>query len=563
MAQPAGAQQLSNPGFEPPYEIVESIDCGALRGAVARGWRDNSCWDGNTDVQLEYASDASGPHGGRGCQTFEVGRGRAQLGQLTTLNDGDVYSASVWLRSPQEVTVTLSLRQASSPYVAYPSRTFALSSVWQRFEIAGVPTARRSYFMIESGGPARIWVDDARLDATPYRQPLPDAPVDPAFFGMHFHRSNVTWPVDQTIGAVRIWDAWGKGGLAQWAEAHKGPKSYDWRAIDQHVLRATREGADVLFVLGRTPRWASKRPDESSAYGPGEAAEPRDMALWREWVTAVGSRYAGKIRYWEVWNEPNDERFFSGTVEDLVALTAEAYAILKHLDPANQIVSPSAYETSYLERFLEAGGTECVDIVGYHFYTIGRQPEVLYTSDIPRVRTMLRQVGASDKPLWNTEAGWYAPPRLADDVGVAQLARSYLLNWARGIERFYFYSWDGDEETGVALAEVPSFRVATAAGLAFRELSGWLVGSRMTAVEVGSPWWVELRRANGSRAFVVWEPSGSQRSRFRVPEDWEISHVRDLSGAVTRLVADDTGARQVWIDGRPQLFELQLLPTER
>jgi len=42
------------------------------------------------------------------------------------------------------------------------------------------------------------------------------------------------------------------------------------------------------------------------------------LAVWDEWVRAVVTRAAGRIRYWEIWNEPEDSKYYSGDVATMI-----------------------------------------------------------------------------------------------------------------------------------------------------------------------------------------------------------------------------------------------------
>lgn len=356
-----------------------------------------------------------------------------------------------------------------------------------------------------------------------------EPPLSPAFFGMHFHRNDLAWPQGAMgPGAVRIWDAG-----AQWAEINPAKGVFLWSALDAHVSRARANGADVLMTLGRTPRWASARPNEPSAYGPGQAAEPALDQYWREWVTAAARRYQGKIRYWEIWNEPNDVTFFSGSADKLVEMARQAYFILKEVDPSNQVVSPSPYNMSYLDYYLALGGGDYADIIGYHFY-LSEPPEALANWYLPGVRATLAAHGQASKPLWNTEGGYLrpttpGPKTLSDQTGAAYLARAHLLSWAGGLARFYFYAWDNHTTTNIELTEADNATL-TLAGVAYRELTGWLVGAQVGALQTTAEgvWVLTLTRSGAGATYIVWQPAATLL--FDLPAVWQVGSVRDLAG---------------------------------
>jgi hypothetical protein len=389
-------------------------------------------------------------------------------------------------------------------------------------------------------------------DGMPLVRPAawPRAPLPRTFFGMHIHRPHTIWPsLNGSLGAVRIWDT-----AAQWADVNPAKGVFQWAVLDYHVSRARAHGADVIMTLGRTPRWASARPTEPSAYGPGQAAEPALDQYWQDWVRAVATRYQGKIRYWEIWNEPNDPAFFSGSAEKLVDLSRQAYTILKTSDPQNQVLSPSPYEISYLDYYLSLGGGAVADVIGYHFY-LDEAPEALANWYIPRVWAVLEAHGQAAKPLWNTEGGYLrpvipGPKTLSDDLGAAYLARTYLLNWAGGVSRFYFYAWDNHTTTNIELTAADDVALTTA-GVAYRELAGWLLGARLTdlSVDENGVWIVSFDQATGDRAHIVWRTSTTVT--FAPPPAWNVQSARMLTGARRSLA----GRTQLAVGLSPLLLE--------
>lgn len=532
---------LVNGGFEAPNRDVNyGTTCPAIVGRLPAGWSDNSCWGGNTTAQIGYQADTTSPRAGAQCARIDVGRGIVQLVQSVELRSGMLYEASVWLRASAPIELALVLRQSDAPYTDFVIRTLTPTPTWQRYEVSGYAPTASALFMLRANVPAggsspvSIQVDDASLverRPAPRGLPLADLPIPREFFGMHFHSPAVPWPSAlPNLGAVRIWDADDavpSAPCAQWACVNPAPGVFTWAALDAHVARARANGADVILTLGRTPRWASARPEEPSPYGPGQAAEPASDQAWQAWVAAVGQRYRGQVRLYEVWNEPNDAQFYTGTVARLVSLAAQANSILKAIDPANRLITPCPYDTAYLARYLAAGGGAHADIVGFHFYIASElAPEFLYESFVPNVRLTMQQHGVGALPLWNTESGWFAGPPFPTDRGVGYLSRALLLAWAAGVQRFMFYSWDERPTAGVILAAPPSYTTLTPAGRAYGELSAWLVAAKMRSLtRNGSAWVLELERG-GAAAHVVWDPAGP--ATFRAPAS--ASRVRRLDG---------------------------------
>jgi Glycosyl hydrolases family 39 len=365
----------------------------------------------------------------------------------------------------------------------------------------------------------------------------PSQPVPVSLFGMHIHHLTDTSPWPRVpFGAWRLWDAY-----AAWPSLEPEKGRWDFSRVDQYVSLGESHNVEVLLPLALSPTWASKRPQERSGYGPGNAAEPRDMSDWRNYVERVATRYKGRVHVYEIWNEPNLPDFFSGTPELMLQLAREAYVILKQVDKTLIVVSPSATSiagVSWLDRYLRLGGGAYADVIGFHLYVTPEAPEAMV--DLARrVRAVMAENHAAGKPLWNTESGWLIENRLTDvrpqansyskvltlDEASAYVARCYVLNWALGIPRFYFYSWDS-EVGGLTEADGKTLKPPATA---YAEVEDWLVGTHMiSCLPDGRHTWIcELSRT-GYRAWIVWNPTRSMD--FQIPAAWRAEKLRDLSG---------------------------------
>ena len=143
----------------------------------------------------------------------------------------------------------------------------------------------------------------------PRNIPPPQRGAD-AFFGMHYvQQSGVGLPVppddilaSQPIGALA------KGTLTDWTYLEQSRGTYDWRNLDYWVQQAADLGVDYYFSFGGIPKWATS--DQSTCIAAALpntfrcSALPADMTTVDEFVTALVTRYKGKIAYYELMNEP-------------------------------------------------------------------------------------------------------------------------------------------------------------------------------------------------------------------------------------------------------------------
>jgi hypothetical protein len=369
---------------------------------------------------------------------------------------------------------------------------------------------------------------------------LSNKPIGRSLFGMHIGSPDkIPWPT-VPIASWRFWDVGGRAGQAFWAHLEPQKGKWDFRTLDDSVELAQRHGVEILYTLGIAPKWAAARPNDGSAYGDGPtASEPKNIEDWRNYIKTVATRYKGKIRYYEIWNEPNLKHFFSGTPEQMVTLAREAYTVLKEIDPSIQVVSPGVFSDyggwNWLDEYLGKGGKTYADIIGAHFYANKTPEETL--SLIHEVQKVMEKHGLAQKPLWNTETGFGNKQErtyFSEEDSMAYVAKSYILNWAAGIERFYWYAWDNRNVVTILMVKEDNTTL-TPAAKAYDEIQKWLVGSRLNKCEPDSKstWTCDLIREDGKPVWIVWNSKGVQE--LKVPETFDVRQVHSLNGEKTAL----------------------------
>jgi hypothetical protein len=365
----------------------------------------------------------------------------------------------------------------------------------------------------------------------------PSVPVAATFFGMHIHHMvspNGTDPLTPWPGVPvpewRLWDA-----RVTWPDLEPSKGQWRFENLDRSLALAEAHHTGVLLTLGLTPRWASARPQEPSGYAPGYAAEPKDLDDWRTFVRAVATRYRGRIHAYEIWNEPNIRRFWTGDIDQLLALTREAHNIIKSIDPAAIIVSPPSAGirgSPWLDEFLKKGGGQYVDVIGYHFYVTPRLPEEMVPL-AQAVKKVMADNGVDNKPLWNTEIGWLPGARFdSDELAAAYLVRTYVLLWASGVQRSYWYAWDN--HTSVALKTTGTENQLLEAGRAYEIVERWLTGARMDwcNADAASVWTCQLRRGK-KLEWIAW--TAGQTVSFNLPKAWPVKTISPLFGQAHSL----------------------------
>ncbi len=119
-------------------------------------------------------------------------------------------------------------------------------------------------------------------------------------------------------------------------------------------------------------------------------------------VRAVVTRHKGRVKYWEVVNEPN----FTLSPEKYVALLKETYAIIKEIDPAAQVLAPAVcgVQLPWHQKFYELGGKNYFDILSVHDYEGNESIDPgHWVWKFGELRKLMAANGDAGKAIWQTE----------------------------------------------------------------------------------------------------------------------------------------------------------------
>src|SRR5262249_29120557 len=161
---------------------------------------------------------------------------------------------------------------------------------------------------------------------------------------------------------------------------------------------AGREGKTVLLTFGRTPQWLSSNPTQICAHGyTGCAAPPTDVdsgdTTWKNFVTAVVKRSLSnstRVKYYQVWNEPNDIKTWSATYQQLATMAKDAYNIIHTLDSNALVIGPAptgSNTVEWLQNYYNAGALHAQDVVALHTYITAKTDTAALAARVDQLRT--------------------------------------------------------------------------------------------------------------------------------------------------------------------------------
>ncbi|MDP2727649.1 MAG: hypothetical protein Q8P59_08905 [Dehalococcoidia bacterium] len=204
----------------------------------------------------------------------------------------------------------------------------------------------------------------------------------------------------------------------------------NWDKYDRIVELAGEHGLNILARLDDPPDWT--RADNSVHNRP-----PDNFDDFGDFVAAFVSRYRGRVRYYQIWNEPNVYPEWGNQPADAtsyVKLLKTAYLRAKEADPQSIILAaplaptlgtPDGFnkdDLTFLQEMYDHGARDYFDIMSVNAYGLWTGPgdrrldeDRTNFSRPLLVREIMVRNGDAGKAVWATEMGWNAlPPDFPD-----------------------------------------------------------------------------------------------------------------------------------------------------
>lgn len=205
------------------------------------------------------------------------------------------------------------------------------------------------------------------------------------------------------------------------------PPRSAWDKYDRIVQTATDHGVQLLVRLDDPPDWAYAAPEREGA----KKGPPDDFADFGNFVAAVVERYCGRVRYYQIWNEPNiypewGERDVdpAGYARLLATASQRAHAVCGDVVVVGAALAPTTEpggrnmdDLRYLDALYRAGWQNEFDVLAVQAFGLWTGPtdrrvsaDRVNFSRPMLMRDLMVRHNDADKPVWITEFGWDSPP---------------------------------------------------------------------------------------------------------------------------------------------------------
>jgi polysaccharide biosynthesis protein PslG len=290
------------------------------------------------------------------------------------------------------------------------------------------------------------------------------------------HYSDMQGIKDLNIQMVRDDVLWGD------VETIKGV--YDFSYYDTKTNQLLAQGIEPLYLIDYSNCLYNNMPSNQGydcwLYVPRNAAKfELFKKAYGNYTYEVVKHFKGKVRYFELWNEPNN--FWQPNLGDglqisqYIELLKEGYARAKEANPQAIILSggvaTSDYENlteKYILNYYKQGAKNYFDILAIHPYCSYEQTYPLENQgktcdaieNIARVKEIMDNYNDSNKKIWITEWGYptggcyswdgYCEPSLNEEnqnIRMINIFPTLRENYPY-VTGFFWYDYMDDCESG-------------------------------------------------------------------------------------------------------------------
>jgi hypothetical protein len=287
------------------------------------------------------------------------------------------------------------------------------------------------------GALALIYLERPTLDVQPY-VPIPHTGLNPYGINTFLEQEVDDWKIHRTLRLISEagftwirqefpWEDIEIEGKGIFLDRRHGQEVSSWQKYD-HIVQLTQEyGIQIIARLDNPPAWSRREGDEA-----GTLAPPDDYSDYGDFVYAVVDRYKGRIKYYQIWNEPNIYPEWGEAPVDpegYTDLLKVGYERAKEADPDCVVLSAGLAPTTerternledlvFLQRMYDAGAGDYFDILSVQGYGLWNgptdrraYPDRANFSRVLLIRELMVRNGDAHKPIWASEVGWNALPR--------------------------------------------------------------------------------------------------------------------------------------------------------
>jgi len=187
-----------------------------------------------------------------------------------------------------------------------------------------------------------------------------------------------------------------------WQDIESRQENWDFAKYDYIVDLLDKNNIKILGILEYYADWAS--PQQQWNY------PAQDSSMFVKYCLKVVSRYKDRVKYWEVWNEPDSYTYWAiqDGLKSYCLLLKDVYTALKKIATECLILNGGlANGLASVNRLYDNGAKDYFDILNVHIFETPLDEIAIKraTSYLKAVHKVMARNGDGHKKIWVTEIG--------------------------------------------------------------------------------------------------------------------------------------------------------------
>ncbi len=159
-----------------------------------------------------------------------------------------------------------------------------------------------------------------------------------------------------------------------WQRTERAKGVYDFEWLDSVVDNLIRRGVEPWICLCYGNELYTKAAEKVyGAVGCPPIFTEEEKTAWANYTKAVAKRYEGKVRYFEVWNEPDGQWCWKHgpNAVELGEFTIATAKAIKEVRPDAKVIGGviCMHSLDFLNTALKTGMGDYIDFISFHEYT--------------------------------------------------------------------------------------------------------------------------------------------------------------------------------------------------
>lgn len=307
----------------------------------------------------------------------------------------------------------------------------------------------------------------------PLREPWQrfDSPA----YGVHLSQ---WWHLDALQRDLNMTQQMGFGWVKQkfpWRDIEGAKGEFNWFRPDEIVTAVEAANLNLLVRLDAHPLWSVESYIDQGRVTASQP--PENIQDFGDFCHALASRYQGRIRAYQVWNEPNLSREWgeqSPSPAEYTELLRVCYVGIKTADPEAIVISAGLAPTGtgppiampapeFLQGMYDAGAAAYFDVLGVNAPGFKAPPELSPAEaavpeagwgggrwaafrHVEDMRAVMVQNGDTNKQVAILEMGWILEQTFHPEYtwfGVSEAQQAEYLVGAYQYAQQHWYPWIG------------------------------------------------------------------------------------------------------------------------